>query len=118
MINKQDLYMYRALCTNVVDGDTADFIIDLGFRITTEQRVRFVGINAPELHTKDENERKMAELAKSFVEEHLLGRKVYVRTYRTDSFGRYLGEIYFDNGREIIYFNDWLLHQLHFVQSY
>ena len=47
------MYTYKAKCTRVVDGDTIDASIDLGFDITINKRIRLAGINAPESRTRD-----------------------------------------------------------------
>ena len=52
------MYEYKAKLVRVVDGDTIDCEIDLGFDITVRQRVRFAGINAPESRTRDLEEKK------------------------------------------------------------
>lgn len=86
-----ELYNFRATCTNVVDGDTADLVIDVGFHLTTKQRVRFLGINTPERNQAGYQE------AKDFVIESILGKDIIVQTYKTDAFGRYLATLYVDN---------------------
>ncbi len=90
-----ELYWYRATVIRVVDGDTVDLKIDVGFRCTTEQRCRILLIDAPEMH----GETKEAALAaKAHLEELLLGPSMAgllrVRTTKTDSFGRYLADIW------------------------
>ena len=58
--NQNAMYQYRAKLKRVVDGDTIDAIIDLGFKMTTEQRIRLKGINTPEIwrQKKDSQEYK------------------------------------------------------------
>lgn len=87
-------YIYKAKCINVVDGDTADFIIDVGFKMTTTQRLRFLGINTPERGQKGYYE------ATEAVAHHLLDKECYVHTEKSDAFGRYLATIYLPYGTE------------------
>lgn len=88
--------IYRARCTNVVDGDTVDLVIDLGFHLTATVRVRLLGINTPEMVGKD---REKALEAKKFVQDRLLDVgtwSIKAETKRDpDSFGRYLATIWY-----------------------
>lgn len=103
------LYNFKAKVLNIVDGDTIDVEIKVGFHITTTQRLRLLRINTSELRSKDEHERKIAYEAKEFVEKKLLDKDVYIHTEKEDSFGRYLAEVYVED-REVFYsFNDLLL---------
>lgn len=92
-------YIYRARCTRVVDGDTVDLIVDMGFRVTGHFRFRLFGIDTPELNAPDEKERARAVAAKARVEALVKGFEgeswpVRVRTYKADSFGRWVADIY------------------------
>ena len=62
------MYEYRASVERVVDGDTIDLSIDLGFDVWIRQRVRLSGIDTPETRTKDPREKKYGLLAKARVE--------------------------------------------------
>ena len=86
------MYQYRAACVRVVDGDTIDFQIDLGFFLTQVCRVRLRGINTPELH--GETAEKGRE-AKAYVE-FLLQKAatILLRTYKTEKFGRWLADVW------------------------
>ena len=88
--------------TKVVDGDTIDVVIDLGFDIMYKSRVRLFGIDTPESRTRDKVEKKYGLLAKQFLKDHLKG-KIVIKTHKdneTGKFGRILGEI-FVNGINI-----------------
>ena len=61
------MYEYSAKCLRVVDGDTLDCEIDLGFDIFIHERVRFYGIDAPESRTRDLEEKKRGLAAKDRV---------------------------------------------------
>ena len=87
-------YIFRATCTRVIDGDTIDCDIDVGFGLKTHQRLRLHGIDTPELRSKELSEREAAQRAKSFVEEWVQGKELFVNTYKSDVFGRYLARVY------------------------
>lgn len=89
-------YTYKATITSVTDGDTISAVVDLGFRMTTEQRLRLLGVNTPELHAQDPDERRRAQEAKAFTEAALKGKDVLIRTEKADAFGRYLAIVYVD----------------------
>ena len=52
-MSSSKLYHYKAKVDRVVDGDTIDVTLDLGFDLHMQARIRFVGINAPETRTRD-----------------------------------------------------------------
>jgi len=81
----------------VVDGDTLDLEFDLGFKISTRQRVRLARIDTPELRSRDKQERENAQQAQRYVESRLKQSKdIKVVTYKTGKFGRYLVDIFID----------------------
>jgi endonuclease YncB( thermonuclease family) len=87
------MYEYKAYVERVVDGDTVDLAIDLGFHTYVIKRVRLININAPERFTEE------GKLAKAFVESVLaVGMEVVVKTKldSNDKYGRVLGEIFID----------------------
>lgn len=92
------MYEYKATLIKVVDGDTIDVIIDLGFRMTTEQRIRLKGINTPEIWRtkKDSEEYRKGIEAKNYVIERLNNNN---NTFilRTDKdagmYGRYISDV-------------------------
>lgn len=86
-------YIYKAKIINVVDGDTVDAIIDVGFKMTTTQRLRLAGIDTAELTSKDPVERASAQEAKLFLIQELLNKDVLIKTEKADAFGRYLATI-------------------------
>jgi micrococcal nuclease len=94
-------YIYRAECLNVVDGDTVDLHVDQGFHSYRVERFRLLGVNTPELHSKDEFERARAQKAKDFLISKLspVGKPtgkwpLIVKTTKSDSFGRWLCELW------------------------
>jgi micrococcal nuclease len=78
----------------VIDGDTVDAMIDLGFNIYTKKRIRLMGINTPESRTRDKEEKKRGLAAKSRLNELLSENKcIKLKSYGVGKFGRVLGEI-------------------------
>jgi len=90
------MYEYKAKVLKVVDGDTADVDIELGFDIVLKkQRVRFMGIDTPESRTSDEVEKIYGNMSKDFVKGFLkVGEYVTLKTFKDDrgKFGRILGD--------------------------
>ena len=90
------MYEYRCKIDRVVDGDTVDVDIDLGFGIwLRKERVRLYGIDTPECRTRDLEEKKYGLVAKLFVQDLLpVGSMQTLRTRKDDKgkFGRILGE--------------------------
>jgi len=91
---------------NVVDGDTIDVIIDLGFDILFASRVRLAGIDTPESRTTDKAEKALGIEAKEYLKKHLKDAKsVVIRTEKMDSsekYGRILGWVYVNGESESI----------------
>jgi micrococcal nuclease len=83
---------------NVVDGDTIDVVIDLGFDILFESRVRLAGIDTPESRTTDKAEKALGLEAKEYLKKQIKDAKsVVIRTEKMDSsekYGRILGWVY------------------------
>jgi micrococcal nuclease len=92
---KQD-FIYNATVTNVVDGDTIDALVDLGFTVFVLIRFRLSGIDTPELNSKDILLRENARKAKEFVIERILNKKVTIQSKKTDKYGRWLAVVYID----------------------
>ena len=86
--------------TKVVDGDTIDVTLDMGFDILYQQRVRLFGIDTPESRTRDKEEKKYGLLSKYFLKDALSnGKKITIKTYKGDEtgkFGRILGDVWID----------------------
>jgi len=91
---------------NVVDGDTIDVIIDLGFDILFASRVRLAGIDTPESRTTDKAEKALGLEAKDYLKKQLKDAKsVVIRTEKMDSsekYGRILGWVYINGESESI----------------
>lgn len=83
-----DEYARKAKLNRVVDGDTVDLDVDLGYSITTKQRFRLLGIDTPERGQVGFNE------AKRKMEELLQGQSIIVVSTKEGKYGRYLGQLY------------------------
>jgi|TARA_R100000149_G_C5823076_1_gene101609 micrococcal nuclease len=94
------MYEYKCEVTRVVDGDTCDCILDLGFSILHKCRVRLYGIDTPESRTRDLDEKARGKLASKFLKESIDGGKeIVLRSQLKDSkgkYGRVLGSIIVD----------------------
>jgi len=93
------MYQYKAKIDRIVDGDTMDIVIDLGFKITTHQRIRLQGINTPETYNvkKDSEEYKLGTLAKDFVIERVQANnyEALIETEKdTGKYGRYIATVW------------------------
>ena len=101
-MSQQKLFHYKATVDRVVDGDTIDVTLDLGFDISYRGRIRFQGINAPESRTRDAVEKQAGLAAKRYVEDWTSGleNRVIIQTSLDDrgKFGRILGRILNDEG--------------------
>lgn len=93
------MYHYKAKVENIVDGDTMDVIIDLGFKMTTFQRIRLANIDTPETYSvkKDSEEYKKGMASKEHVMKRIAenNNMVKVETDKdTGKYGRYIGTIW------------------------
>ena len=93
------MYQYKIKkIERVIDGDSFVCVVDLGFNIGLTQTVRLVGINAPEIHTLNEDVKKFGLRAKQKLQEYLnKGSKIIIETQKPDStekYGRILGVVY------------------------
>ena len=91
------MYEYRATLLKVVDGDTIDCNIDLGFGVfLNNQRIRLYGIDTPESRTRDLEEKKCGKLAAKYIEDHIKVSSSFTLRSRLDKkgkYGRILGEL-------------------------
>ena len=93
------IYIYKAELIRVVDGDTVELMIDLGFSQFTRQTMRLYGIDAPEMRTKE------GKAAKAWLEDAIRPPEpIYVQTIqlstkaKRDKYGRFLAVLYDDLG--------------------
>ena len=94
-------FSYRvSKVVKIIDGDTIDVILDLGFDIMYKSRVRLFGIDTPESRTRDVIEKEYGLMSKKYLTNKLKSaKKISIKTYKgeeTGKFGRILGEIFCD----------------------
>tara|TARA_R100000008_G_C3551099_1_gene150456 strand:+ start:260 stop:649 length:390 start_codon:yes stop_codon:yes gene_type:complete len=114
-----DKYIYRAKLDRVVDGDTIDAMIDVGFDIWVKKRIRYKGIDTWESRTRDLEEKKKGLAAKERNKELLekvSSKPGYFRlkSYGVGKYGRVLGEIFIqDNNNKQYNINQTLITEGH-----
>jgi micrococcal nuclease len=86
------MYRYKARLNRIIDGDTIDVDIDLGFDVKIKQRVRLYGINTPEVRTKDLNEKQKGIEATEYLKK-ILPKEFIIQTIlnKRGKYGRVLG---------------------------
>ncbi len=93
------LYRYKIKkVLKVLDGDTIDVEIDLGFDISIKRRVRFYGINAPETRTRDLEEKARGKASKAFLSDLIANNRedILLDSIDIGKYGRVIGEIYIE----------------------
>ena len=94
MGKKLDVREYEAELIKVLDGDTIDCYIDMGFDIKIKKRIRYMGIDTWESRTRDLDEKKKGLAAKARNKELLEAGSFKLKSFGTGKFGRVLGEIF------------------------
>ena len=92
-----DKHIYSAKVVRVVDGDTADAMIDLGFDTWVKKRIRFYGVDTWESRTRNLEEKKKGLAAKDFVKDLLENSdegKFLLKSHGVGKYGRVLGELF------------------------
>jgi micrococcal nuclease len=123
VVEKVSVYEYSCTIVKVVDGDTADVDIDLGFGVwLKKQRIRFYGIDTPESRTRDLEEKKYGLMAKDIVLHYLpIGSKQTLRTRQDGKgkYGRILGEFIIHDGKtdSQMTINNWMIRE-HYAVAY
>jgi micrococcal nuclease len=102
MSKTKDLYVYRIKSiTKVVDGDTIDANIDLGFDISFTKRIRLAGIDSPESRTTNLKEKALGLETKEWLKKTLEGAKdILIKTEKPDStekYGRIIGHLFIND---------------------
>ena len=110
------MYIYKEKCLRVVDGDTIDAQIDLGFDTHKVIRIRLVGINAAESRTRDLEEKVRGLAAKQFVKDILKKHKneFVLHSQGVGKYGRCLGELFVNE----VNVNKKLIEEGHAVEYY
>ena len=116
------MYTYKIELIRVVDGDTIDAYIDLGFDVKIKKRIRLMGINSPESRTRDLEEKARGLAAKDRLKAILEGASIIQLTsYGVGKYGRCLGELNVDiiDGKEhltLVNVNELLVKEGHAVE--
>ena len=105
-------FYYNCTLVRVIDGDTIDVDIDLGFSVWVRKRVRLVNIDTWESRTRDKEEKKKGLAAKARLKELIKENKnqFIIISHGLGKFGRVLGEIFLDDDRNV---NDILIEEGH-----
>ncbi len=95
-----NVYDYRCRITRIIDGDSLETVIDVGFYITTTHRVRLLGVDAPELFSGPPETRAKGQAAKTWTTDWVNAHTppgwawpFRIRTAKADSFGRWLADV-------------------------
>lgn len=96
------MYTYYTKIEKVIDGDTVDVFIDLGFNIWHKERIRLIGIDTAERSTP------FGKATKQFLSNNIENKMVKIEVFKPDKYGRYLGKIYLSSEESI---NDQLVRQ-------
>jgi micrococcal nuclease len=89
-------YLYFGIVTKVIDGDTIDCMVDLGFNTFIKERFRLYGIDTPEKNSKIPEVREIAIKATNFVKETVEGKGVTIESLEKDKYGRWLAVVHID----------------------
>ncbi len=109
---KQPDYTYRVTVDRVIDGDTIDVLIDVGFKTTVFKRLRFLNVDTEEIRSSDPIRREKAREAKAWVEAELASAdRVYVQTFLDSKgkYGRLLAWVWIQRGDDLINLNERLI---------
>ena len=113
------MYQYKVKLDRIIDGDTVDCYIDLGFDIQTKKRIRFAGINTPESRTRDLEEKKKGLAAKARLKEILeQASEIHLDSQGLGKYGRVLGKLHVssENSPTMINVNELLITEGHAVE--
>jgi len=106
------MYEYKASVLRIVDGDTIDVMMDLGFETWVKKRIRLYGINCPETRTRDKKEKKAGLKAKAMTEKMCIDANYScrIKSKSIGKYGRVVAEVFFDMPEDqYICLNDVLL---------
>ena len=115
------MYEYKCKMVRVVDGDTVDVDIDLGFGVwMRNQRIRMYGIDTPESRTSDEVEKLYGKAATAFLVKWTNAGDLTLRTFKDDrgKFGRILGELWRTTNYADQSINEYMIEKHHAVRYY
>lgn len=98
-------FHYSAKLAKVVDGDTIDVVVDLGFKLSMHMRLRLARLNAPEVRGE---EKKAGLETKRQLKENIT-KNLIISTHKTGKYGRYVAEVWAGKNDRWVNVNDWLL---------
>ena len=92
------MYKYKCKLVRVIDGDTVDAMIDLGFDTWVKKRIRLAGIDTPEIRTRDKEEKKKGFADKKVLEDAIAANKdeFLLISHGVGKYGRCIGELQID----------------------
>jgi micrococcal nuclease len=92
-ISPDGTYIYKAEVVKIVDGDTVDLLVDLGFGIKFKQRFRLYGINAPEMRGET---KEAGKISKVYLQELIEEQTLFIQTFKDKQgkYGRYLATLF------------------------
>ena len=91
------MYEYYGIITSVYDGDTLTADVDLGFKMCAKKiKLRLLGVDTPEIRTKDSEEKELAIIARDRVRDICLNKQVVIKTSKKGKYGRWLSSIQID----------------------
>ena len=98
---KDKLYTYKARILRVVDGDTIDVLVDLGFDVFKKVRIRMLAYNAPEIWRASGEELEKGQKAKEYLQKQIneLGSEVIIQSKTYDRYGRTLAYVLTQDGQ-------------------
>ena len=114
MAKKIEKHNYSAKLLRVVDGDTADALIDLGFNVWVKNRIRFMGVDAWESRTRNLEEKKKGLAAKAYTKDLLENSdegKFVLKSYGLGKYGRVLADLFVKGHEKSV--NDLLIENGH-----
>lgn len=98
----QDTYVRKATVRRIIDGDTIEVLVDCGFRRFSVETLRILGVDTPEVRGASKQE---GLISKAFVAETIpVGSEVVLKSQKSDSFGRWLAEVFYEES-EGVYLN-------------
>lgn len=111
----QPTYNYSGIVNKVIDGDTIDATVDLGFSVFTKIRFRLYGIDTPEKTDKNLTTKALAVTASEFTSDNLTGKSVIIQSVEKDKYGRWLAKVYV--GKDQLSINEQLI-SLGYAKAY
>ena len=107
------MYEYRCKIVKIIDGDTVDVDVDLGFGVWLhKERIRLFGIDAPESRTSDAGEKKYGLIAKEWIQKFMpldSYQTLITEKDKSGKYGRILGKFKVSDGNYQVILNDWMV---------